>query len=530
MSTYADEFTLLVKSIRAELNRYARGYQVTFDTTGWIGNYPIDTATGSTAADAVVVMGYDYKTSGTNRVGSVAPIGGPTYDIRDTVAAYLGRVPASRIILAVPYYGRAWSTDTYLLGARNISGTKYGASTTVVYGTAVGYAQDHGKYYDTVEGVAWTVYRRQNCTSTYGCVSPWRQIYFDDTRALGAKYDLVERYGLRGVGIWALGYHGARTELYRLLKAKFITDTIPPKVTGSSVSSPLLSPNGDGRLDQVTVKVAVTGLLRWGWLVQPLIDGTADYPVRSGSLTGKVVSYTWDGKRADGSRAPDGAYRITIWMADASDNRSTVLKVVTVDTKPATISSSATPITISPNGDGQADATHLRMVADSAVGGTARILTSRGALQRYWKFVPARSGTWSWSGVDGAGSFRPMGATPTGSTATTWQAAPDRAHRMTVGVDRTIQSLPWSELVIPAVERRFVADRVRPRPRGPGQRRHLPGRHARPQRLVDRSRRPARTAGRGTADRGQPARGARPLHGRRDRDEAGSARPGSSAA
>ena len=88
-------------------------------------------------------MGYDYRGAGTIPVGSVAPIGGPTYDIGDTIAAYLARVPASKVILAVPYYGRAWSTDSSALHARNISGTKYGASTTVVYGTAAQYAADH---------------------------------------------------------------------------------------------------------------------------------------------------------------------------------------------------------------------------------------------------------------------------------------------------------------------------------------------------------------------------------------------------
>ena len=78
-------------------------------------------------------MGYDYRGAKTNPVGSVAPIAGPTYDIGDTVASYLGRIPASKIILGVPYYGRAWSTDSSALHAKNISGTKYGASTTVVY-------------------------------------------------------------------------------------------------------------------------------------------------------------------------------------------------------------------------------------------------------------------------------------------------------------------------------------------------------------------------------------------------------------
>ena len=100
---YADEFTALVKSVRAELNKVHKGYQITFDTTGWIGNYPIEAATGSGGADAVVIMGYDYRTGSTRNVGSVAPLGGPTFDVGDTVRAYLARLTASKIILAFPY-------------------------------------------------------------------------------------------------------------------------------------------------------------------------------------------------------------------------------------------------------------------------------------------------------------------------------------------------------------------------------------------------------------------------------------------
>ena len=270
ISTYSDEFTALVRSVRAELNKIARGYQLTFDATGWIGNYPIGDATRSGGADAVVIMGYDYRTASSTPVGSVAPIAGPTYDIGDTIRSYLARIPASKVILGVPYYGRAWSTASSGLHARNISGAKYGASTTVVYGTAVAFAADHGRHWDAGEGAAWTVYRRQNCTKAYGCVNPWRELYYDDAQALGLKYDLINHYNLRGAGIWALGYDGTRPELYALLKAKFITDKVPPVISASSLSGSLLSPNGDGIMDTVTVRVTATGLIRYGWVVAPL--------------------------------------------------------------------------------------------------------------------------------------------------------------------------------------------------------------------------------------------------------------------
>ena len=125
----------------------------------------------------------------------------------------------------MPYYGRAWSTDSDKLNAKNTSGTKYGASTTVIYDSGIVVLQEHGKRRDNVEGVAWTAYRRENCSSTYGCVTSWRQLYMDDAYALRVKYDLVNNYGLRGAGIWALGYDNARPELWAAIKDKFVATT-----------------------------------------------------------------------------------------------------------------------------------------------------------------------------------------------------------------------------------------------------------------------------------------------------------------
>ena len=219
-----------MRSVRYELDKVAKGYQITFDTTGYIGNYPIEDATAPGGADAIFIMGYDYRSSGSSNAGSIAPLANSGYDVTDTVLAYLARVPASKLILGVPYYGRAWSTDSDKLNAKNISSTQYGASTAVIYSTGITLLQDKGRRYDSREGVAWTAYRRENCTSTYGCVTPWRQLYMDNSTALKAKYDLINRYGLRGAGIWALGYDDKRPELWSAIQAKFVTDTTPPVV------------------------------------------------------------------------------------------------------------------------------------------------------------------------------------------------------------------------------------------------------------------------------------------------------------
>jgi spore germination protein YaaH/flagellar hook assembly protein FlgD len=229
VSGYADEYTAFVRTVRSELNRIRSGYQLTFDTTGFIGNYPIESATAAGAADAIFIMGYDYRTAGSATAGSIDPLNGAGYTLIDTIRSYTARVSPSRLILGLPYYGRAWSTTSSALRATNQSGTKYGASTSVIYDTAADLVQVYGRRYDTIEQSAWFAYQRQNCTTTYGCVTSWRQVYFDDAQALKARYDLVIRSGLRGSGIWALGYDGTRPELYGAISLKYLHDTTAPE-------------------------------------------------------------------------------------------------------------------------------------------------------------------------------------------------------------------------------------------------------------------------------------------------------------
>jgi spore germination protein YaaH/flagellar hook assembly protein FlgD len=220
-------FVAFVRQVRAALDAQAPGYQLTFDATGWIGNYDIARLTADGAADAVVIMAYDYRTSGAASAGSVSPLIGPTYDLTDTVAAYLARTSASKVILGVPYYGRAWSTTSSVVHAATRPGSAtYGYSSSVAYGTAVGVAAANGRRWDATEASPWSAYRWQYCAT---CPTTWRQLYYDDAQSLGLKYDLVNARGLRGAGIWALGYEGTRPELYATLSAKFVDDATPPR-------------------------------------------------------------------------------------------------------------------------------------------------------------------------------------------------------------------------------------------------------------------------------------------------------------
>ena len=231
VSGYSDEFTAFVRELRSRLDAAHAGYQLTFDTTGHIGNYPIEAATAPGGADAVLIMGYDYRGASASSTGSIDPLTGPVYDLTDTVTAYSARIAPSKIILGIPYYGRAWSTPDDKPHSKNISGAKYGSSAAVFYADAMAYLDTHGRRWDAIEQAPWTAYKKQVCTTTYGCVTTWRELYVDDAASLRLRYDLVNRTNIRGAGIWALGYDDTRPELYKALADKFLNDTTAP-VTG----------------------------------------------------------------------------------------------------------------------------------------------------------------------------------------------------------------------------------------------------------------------------------------------------------
>ena len=228
-SGYESQFVALLRTLRSELNKVRSGYQVTYDTTGYIGNYPVEASVGSKAADAIFVMGYDYRTSSSSTAGSIDPLSGPKYDLTDTVREYTSRVSPSRVILGIPWYGRAWSTKSDAVRSRNISGAKFGYSTAVNYENLVDLVARHGRRWDSVEQSPYVVYRRKNCTSTYGCVTSWRQVYYDDAASMRLRYAVVNDYGLRGAGIWALGYDGGHAGLYRALSDSFLVDKTAPQ-------------------------------------------------------------------------------------------------------------------------------------------------------------------------------------------------------------------------------------------------------------------------------------------------------------
>lgn len=163
-------------------------------------------------SDALVIMGYDFHTPQSSSPGPVAPIEGNGYSIISFIASYLEKVPPEKLILAVPYYGYDWPVIGKDSDAKTV-GTK---ADVQIYPYAVIAANTKNTQvnWDTIAQSPWYSYK--DSTTNLNHI-----VYFENPRSLGVKYDYINQKNLQGVGIWALGFDGKRTDLLQLLADKF---------------------------------------------------------------------------------------------------------------------------------------------------------------------------------------------------------------------------------------------------------------------------------------------------------------------
>jgi len=443
------EYVAFVRTLRRELDRRARGYQLTFDTTGIIGNYPIERLTARGAADAVFVMGYDYRGARSERAGSIDPLEGARYDLTDTVRAYTSRIPPRKVILGLPWYGRAWSTTSPDVRAPNQSGTRFGASVAVPYDAAAEFASRYGRYWDSGELSSWVRYRKSTCTDAYGCQTSWRQIYFDDASSLRLRYDLVNRYGLRGAGIWALGYDGGRPELFAGLGEKFADASPTVRV---ALNSRTISPNGDGQLDAAVLTLAMQGGSTW----QVQLRSPEGDLIRTNTGTGSRSAITWDARLPDGRGVADGRYRFDVAVRDAAGRTTARRLNLDVDRAAPAVDASVDPAAFSPDGDDVADRAVVRWVTSERAVGFARLLRD-GGRERAWSIAPGTAGSIPLDGRDGRG--RPLRDGRYVLRLVLRDAARnERVQDIPVVVDRTARRLRWSNSFYPQDRDRTAAN------------------------------------------------------------------------
>jgi spore germination protein YaaH len=302
-------FTYFMSQLRPNLP----GAFLTVDTYASSATDPLgffDVAGLNANVDAFFVMAYDLEYSNYSRpptncasfcLGPTSPLGGYYYNDNNTVSQYVSTVPASKVILGVPYYGRVACVGTpgpNAVPTGPVSAAMYLDASTETTSPDIrpGSYVTHRDLNDPSGEVRWDTWfnTAMNCT---------RELYWDDTVSLGHKYDLVNSSNLRGVGMWTLNYGGGARELWQLLSLKFASTTAWSSLNGVLTSGPGASSWGAARTD-----VFAVGSDRGLW--QNVWNGTAwgGWSPLGGIVTGDPGAVSWSAGRIDVFvRGQDGA-------------------------------------------------------------------------------------------------------------------------------------------------------------------------------------------------------------------------------
>jgi spore germination protein YaaH len=217
----ADRGTLLnqfMSALTDYIHTHLPGKEVSFDgpAVNW-GGWDMNGLAQS--VDHIFIMGYDYYGSWSSVTGPVAPLTGSgkgkgiEYDMTHTYGEVLNNYP-QKLILGVPYYGKHWQTAS---GDAYASVTKF--VNTPRYRDAAVQAPNYGGWqWDYVSNTPW--YKWQSSGT-------WNQVWCDNPKSLGKKYDYALSQDIGGIGMWALNYDGSRTELWNLIHDKFGQSVTP---------------------------------------------------------------------------------------------------------------------------------------------------------------------------------------------------------------------------------------------------------------------------------------------------------------
>lgn len=187
-----------------------------------------DTTSLAPLFDKVIVMSYDYYSGSSEVAGPVAPISGyvasPSatqksyfFDVNTTYKDYLKVVPKEKLVMGVPFYGWDYPVEdnTTALSKVLLQNDRNGYSEVISYGRARTDADlktTNCKWDDTAKAT-WCAYVDSNKIQ--------REVWLEDNKSIGIKFDFAKINNLGGIAIWTLGYDKDYPDLWDLIKDHF---------------------------------------------------------------------------------------------------------------------------------------------------------------------------------------------------------------------------------------------------------------------------------------------------------------------
>lgn len=209
------QFTDFVVAISKRLKKENPNYQISLCLYADDWNNIFDIKSLNASVDFYTLMGYDYYGGFSKRTGPVTPFNtSETFGkgLKASVQSYQNKgLQLNKLIVGLPYYGAEWTTKTGEPGAEVVKFTShppYNAVRKVYIDSLRTQVQ-----FDSASASTYLVVKEGN--------ESYRQLFFEDRKSLGIKYDWIKQQKIKGVGFWALGYDDGDSQLWDLLIEKF---------------------------------------------------------------------------------------------------------------------------------------------------------------------------------------------------------------------------------------------------------------------------------------------------------------------
>jgi len=153
--------------------------------------------------DRLRIMAYDFSTT------SPGPIG-PLPWSEDAVKYAVSQIPASKVFLGIPGYGRDWITKVEGVCPKDFaSSVVVGAKAAVVMREALALATSNNAIptYNTTHAESTFSYKKTyvDPTNSASYCTANRTVWYPDERSYTARTNLVGKYRLGGIAVWTFG-------------------------------------------------------------------------------------------------------------------------------------------------------------------------------------------------------------------------------------------------------------------------------------------------------------------------------------
>ena len=167
------------------------------------GNWIYSWAEIGPLIDRLRIMAYDFSTT------SPGPIG-PLPWTEDGVKYAITQMPASKVFLGIPGYGRDWITKVEGVCPKDFSSSVVvGAKAAVVMREASNLAASNNAIptYNSTHAESTFTYKKSyvDPTNSASFCTASRTVWYPDERSYAARTNLVGKYRLGGIAVWTFG-------------------------------------------------------------------------------------------------------------------------------------------------------------------------------------------------------------------------------------------------------------------------------------------------------------------------------------